>query len=134
MLDQVDEEGFRPPSKRVAGAHVHHDEVVRLDDARVAEAFRHPGVGPPIERHLDRVPIRARVFLHPSRDGLKQVPLIHHRVSRTMFAGAVDDACVHPTSPLNVVADPLGRRAGPREPRAPGSTVQIDREVVSRLP
>ena len=135
VLRPVAKKRLRPPSERVARAHVHDDQVVRptTPASRSRSAIR--ASAPRVERHLDRVSLRIRVCRRPSpRSPASRSHWFTTECRRPQLAGAVHDARVHPAPPLDVVADPLGAPAGPRQPRAARTAVQVDGEVVARPP
>ena len=120
---------LRPATKRVARADVQHDRPRGVRDAQVREQGGQPGQRVGRGRHVDPVGRAIRWAIEGRVHGLEQVPLILDRMPRLVPPRAVHHVGVHPGSSGNIVAHPARRPAGPGQPGAARSAVEVDDQV-----
>lgn len=122
--------GFRPASKRIAGADMDHHQLVSGSDACCCETTLDVSLGLDIRRHLHGIPFGVRPAGGPPVNRFQQVPLVHDRVPPPQFARPRHGARIHPRPAGNLVADSLGGSREPGQPRTARPAVQIDHQIV----
>ena len=119
----------RPAPERVAGADVHHHDLVAGPNAAAYQPVADRGRYNRISGHLHDVD---RSLGRRDVERRQQIPLVLDRVPPAQLARPRDAPRVHPAAAGDLVADPDRRAAQPRQQRRPRSAVEVDGDVVVR--
>ena len=126
---RLDERRLRPAPERIAGADVHHDQLVLAGRRRAAAAVRDPRDRRPDRAASRRRPVPGRRVRRSSRRSRSAGPTGSPPNAAAAARARADGARVHPAGAPDVVADALRRAGGPGQPRAARPAVQVNHHV-----